>query len=630
MAITKDDIKLLESERLTDTDDGGGRMTGVEVVDGQVNNLYNDISRLDRTIGRVSLRKAFVAVQTALNEVYAGAHAIITNPPADGGVHVTLFSTGDDDDERNAAKNRIENYTISGPVSRIRLYDRHVTGQRTLQVFLFPTDELPEIGEVYALSKGEGTGSEYTQFFRILKIDFDDVVFTNSQYGTYTLKVLNMEIDTPLQRDFSGYVPAPRDDLLDAQFSVNDPERPLIRKTSVADAARYFGVVPLAEAVTANDVDIMADSIFSAIVPSTQAESPLTDVLATNDTPQYKSAGDEITIAKSPVTGQVISGSTYVEFFVGGSIAPGTFRAKLEHYGAWTGEIADDGQGGSTYIVQAQLHPDTRTGNFIDYEIGRVRLRISDSGGTYERITLYFEPAVRVVQVSTTKQVEITVQNRQLTYTDFLKPIPAPGSLNVSYRALSKWYTLRDDGDGVLVPDVASTGGGTINYATGSIALTTAFEPDVGSSVIYQWGTAVHYNQRVGETIPVKPGITLKASAGNCEPNSVTITWESNSVSKSVTDDGNGNLTGDGTGRILYQTGQAYFVPNAYPDPNVLIQFAYDYGAEINETFTPSKDGNGFISLTAGTTPIKPGSCRVSWTTTRTAQVKEMAANSRN
>lgn len=35
MAITKNDIKLLESQRMTDFDDGGGRMTGVVIIDGQ-------------------------------------------------------------------------------------------------------------------------------------------------------------------------------------------------------------------------------------------------------------------------------------------------------------------------------------------------------------------------------------------------------------------------------------------------------------------------------------------------------------------------------------------------------------------------------------------------------------------
>ena len=38
MAITNDDVKLFESQHLTDEEDGGGRVTGREVIDGNVNN----------------------------------------------------------------------------------------------------------------------------------------------------------------------------------------------------------------------------------------------------------------------------------------------------------------------------------------------------------------------------------------------------------------------------------------------------------------------------------------------------------------------------------------------------------------------------------------------------------------
>ena len=62
MAINKENIKLYESQRLSDEGDGGGRTTGHEVIDGQVNNLFRDISRIDRTVGDVSMRKVFVGV----------------------------------------------------------------------------------------------------------------------------------------------------------------------------------------------------------------------------------------------------------------------------------------------------------------------------------------------------------------------------------------------------------------------------------------------------------------------------------------------------------------------------------------------------------------------------------------
>ena len=51
MTILETDIKLMAAERMTDTDDGGGRETANEIVDGVSNNLFPDISRLDRVYG---------------------------------------------------------------------------------------------------------------------------------------------------------------------------------------------------------------------------------------------------------------------------------------------------------------------------------------------------------------------------------------------------------------------------------------------------------------------------------------------------------------------------------------------------------------------------------------------------
>ncbi len=76
MAITNADVKLFESQRLTDEEDGGGRVTGNEVIDGNVNNLFQDISRIDRTIGDVALRKAFIGIST----VSANITSVIANP----------------------------------------------------------------------------------------------------------------------------------------------------------------------------------------------------------------------------------------------------------------------------------------------------------------------------------------------------------------------------------------------------------------------------------------------------------------------------------------------------------------------------------------------------------------------
>ena len=93
MAINNEDVKLFESQHLTDEEDGGGRVTGHLVADGSINNLYRDISRQDRTIGDVALRKAFVGISTDNNDAYLGSHLILTQAPKDNNVSVVLFNT---------------------------------------------------------------------------------------------------------------------------------------------------------------------------------------------------------------------------------------------------------------------------------------------------------------------------------------------------------------------------------------------------------------------------------------------------------------------------------------------------------------------------------------------------------
>ena len=83
MTISTSNIKLKRPERLTDLADGGGRQTGIEVEDGELNNVFTDISRLDRVTGRVSLRKAFFHVDSPNTDALLGAHAILIQPPAD-------------------------------------------------------------------------------------------------------------------------------------------------------------------------------------------------------------------------------------------------------------------------------------------------------------------------------------------------------------------------------------------------------------------------------------------------------------------------------------------------------------------------------------------------------------------
>lgn len=83
-----------------------------------------------------------------------------------------------------------------------------------------------------------------------------------------------------------------------------------------------------------------------------------------------------------------------------------------------------------------------------------------------------------------------------------------------------------------------------------------------------------------------------------------------------------GNLSGDGTGRIRYSTGELWFKPTNLPDPASTPIVTYRYGAQTDETFTPTKDGNGFVTLTTAD-PITPKSIKVTYVTKREKTTSE-------
>ena len=63
MPIQEQNIVFVESQVMDDVPEGGGAATGRVIVDGQMNNVFEDISDLDRAYGRFNLRKLFLAVR---------------------------------------------------------------------------------------------------------------------------------------------------------------------------------------------------------------------------------------------------------------------------------------------------------------------------------------------------------------------------------------------------------------------------------------------------------------------------------------------------------------------------------------------------------------------------------------
>lgn len=111
MPITQDDIRFRASQRMTDFDDGGGRMSDVVIVDGQDNNVFDDVTDLEYLTGKLSLRKIFGAALNADQAAYLSAHVLLDDEPDYAPVSAFIFAHGGVTGERAAALAALRNTT---------------------------------------------------------------------------------------------------------------------------------------------------------------------------------------------------------------------------------------------------------------------------------------------------------------------------------------------------------------------------------------------------------------------------------------------------------------------------------------------------------------------------------------
>lgn len=577
------DVKLFRPQRLTDNPDGGGLATATEIIDGEVNNLFDDISRIDRVNGELSLRKVFALAATDDTELYSDVHAIVQAPPLDPRVSSVLFRTGAWGDERADAQNYVERYLDPSVITRMIPYDRQLQGQRTVLVYQRPELSLPEIGEVYALTN-DTTGQ--SEFFRIQDVDHEVQTFTDTQ-GDYQARVIVLTISQPLTQEFSGSQPN--------RYFTADALKSIVRSSIASDAARYKGVVALAEDADPGDLTIRVESIFAQLVPAATSE------VAVVDAPPE---GATLTLAssESPLTQNMGIDSGTLQRYLHRPAAPGVVVEFTFGAGAsarWEEQL--DG----TFLRTVGTHPATITLNAT-----RDALQFSQfTGGTGWFVATYL-PAVVIAGPAQTHQIPVEIANRGYVYIHTMRPLPRPGTLSVSYRALGKWYTLRDDGTGALRAD-PGIGTGSVNFQTGTASVSLGALPDVGSAVVWSWGVASEYEIRTGDLDIDMPAVLLQLASGNCEPGTLEVEWEAGGTPRNATAAADGTLSGDATGRVIHATGMVELRPAVVPDSNTLFTCSYEAGTTTTEVYTPSATG-GSVVVTASELP-RPGSVQLSF-----------------
>lgn len=267
--VNQQDLKIYPSERLTQTDDAGGMPLGKPLT-GALNELFQPISSIARVNGAFYAVLEYMGVLRADNEPLIGPFAAITKPPSDPTVSYLMFKATRFGESRAEALSRIEAYNIATIESNMTLLSTQSAGSRIVQAYLPVDGSLPMIGDIYCLQQkqsGYQQAEQYIQVTRIVKTEIRS--FINANNTVFNHMVVQFEIGSKLKTDFIG-VNYPSDRYVDNPCK--------ILETGVADAAQYFGVKPLAKAISKDSVTLQTTGIMEKIVPVNQLENPLVDI----------------------------------------------------------------------------------------------------------------------------------------------------------------------------------------------------------------------------------------------------------------------------------------------------------------------------------------------------------------
>lgn len=580
MAIETKDLVLYKSERLTDTDDGGGKYSGQVIIDGQSNNLFNDVSEMDRTMGDVSMRKIFPAVITEDTDSLMGATVFISENPQDPNVSALLFSTKNWTDERRSAQNRVENYLAKGGQIAGTPLDTHWQGMKQLQVAMFPQEAESSVGDTIVLVSDEGKALEFEQYVRITKVETRIAIMVIDG-KTVEYKIATYTINDPLERDFIGLTAR-------QWYAGNTQSKTIIRESLVADTGEYCASVKLASDAQVGEFTVNASSMFTQLIPSAQTETPIVDVNAAGESIILVPGNDGSITANFPTT----VGETQ-NLYLGSSVMPSSIAFTL------FGQSASD-QGGLLKTSQG-----TQVGT-IDYQRGLIQWT-SAAGAGSTTLEITFTPAAAPRQYFQSYAIPVTQNSQSTNWTGVLIPIPAPGSLSLSYMSQGKFYELKDDGSGQLKGAHSSFGSGMINYETGSFLLTTGALPDVDTPILAHWGTPIVTFVRAGLHVE-KAGFDFNLGHVGVA-SGVTVTWQLEGETKTASSNAKGLFTGDATGYVNYAAGTGRIIPNKLPQKNTQFNITYNYGTQLSQSKSASPDINQQLTFTIGTgSSIQPSS----------------------
>ena len=525
MAITNTDIVLFQSQDNSDNDNGGGQRINQEVVDGAVNNLFPDISRIDTVSGDVALRKVFPVVNTDNRDIYFGAHAMIRKVPTDPNVSALIFYTDSATDVRSEARDDIEAYLTPSFETSFYLFGNNIQGSRAITVLQRLTEQLPTVGDVYLIQEGSDT-----QYVRVRDISPTEVTLSFNRVDYQRRRVV-LTLEQPLGFDFTGSSFNP-----DGQT----PNTANMFTTQISDAARYYGTRTLEEDAPAGALTLQLDSIFEQLVPSSVAQTPIINAQALQQGQLLVDTGGVITDTINVVS----------PFTLPTPAVPGSFRF-INRDGS------DDGNGN---IVNSG----GQIIGSIDYITGTVAHTLSTNPN--EAIT-YTIANVIDSQIQFTDSIVITQENQGVVYIRNVSPVPTGQDIYIDYRSGGRWSRLVGNPDGTIGSD-PRIGAGLVSDngdGTATISVTLGANPDIGSTVIFSWGSDDFANDILTAANDDREiYLTYQLDNELVQTSSVSLGYTATSgATTTIAFDADGNYSNGGLTAILDDiSGQINFITN--------------------------------------------------------------------
>ena len=504
MTILEGDIKLLASRVMDDVPEGGGGPTGTVIPYGGSNAVFGDVTETARAGGNVSIRQVHMGVLTPTTDALMGANVILSRLPTDPNVSVSLakcslFA------RRSEIAQAVANYLIQSVVWNGALLEDHVAGQKSIQIFHRPGTAVPDIGRTLVLSYQAGTSGERIQYVRVTRSETTRRTFTyqlNASYVDFDADVTKLDLSDSLRFNFPGSAP-------NREFA-NQADKTIVRDTTVADAAEYYGAAPLAVAAALGDQSVKVASIYTQLVPNSRTETISLDQRpAAQRTLTLATTPREITVSSAPHTtrlkvGQENRGFSWVNILKPFP-APNTLVISYMALGVWY-TVTDDGAGALTGAGAGTV-------NYANGAIALTVPALPDVGSA-----IIFNWGEKSAFTNRTGQAGFRAPEYalQLDHAGI-----KPGTLTIQWTSGAVLRTATDNGTGALVGGAAV---GEINYASGDLFIRPLHMPDAGAqfAIDYQWATITTKSVTVSPDAGGFANIVLDTvpAAG-----SVTVQW---------------------------------------------------------------------------------------------------------